>query len=319
MKVLALSKPRACLTLAASLGLVLSATTSALADDEPAPLAAEPTVIPEPSAPAEPQTPQACTAAREDGQRARAHGKLVEARRRFVLCAAETSACAEPVRTDCETWAAEVLEETPTIVIGAQDRTGRDVMNVTVAIDGEIVAKELDGKSIALDPGEHDIVLQRGAERLHHTIVVKERVKAQPIVMKVGGGIDVDTPARDLGGHSVWPWAVVALGGAVIASGLAVALTAPPLPAGCDADTRRCTPAPSETAQAFAQRQDDAGNSTDQTIVGIVVAGTGGLIVGGGLLWHFLEPAEPRRGAIRRRFAPWMAHDAGGVAASGTF
>jgi hypothetical protein len=316
-----LSKPRALLTLATALAFTLTAEAAhADGDETPAPtLSPEAPAVPEPAPPSEPQTPQSCTAAHEDGQRARSQNKLVEARRHFVLCAAEASVCAAPLRADCEKWAAEVLEATPTIVIGAQDRAGRDITNITVAIDGEIVAKELDGKSIAVDPGEHNVVLQRGPERLTQTIVVKERLKAQPVVMKVGGGIDVDGAARDLGGHSVWPWAVVAIGGAVVASGIAVALTAPQLPAGCDSETRECVPLPSETTQAFEQRQDDAGNAVGQTLVGIVVAGTGGLIVAGGLLWHFLEPVEPRRTGLRRRLTPWMGSGAGGIAASGSF
>ncbi len=246
------------------------------------------------------------------------------------MACVEATGCDSPLREDCERSAAELVESIPTIMLTVKDASGADVTNVTVAIDGEIVATELDGKAIALDPGTHAIVLQRGGERLAQSVVVKDLEKGQPLSLRFGtAGVDDDTPARNLGGHSVWPWAVVAIGGAVIASGIAVTVTAPRLPADCDPDTRKCTQLPSETNQAFRQRQEDAGDSVGQTLVGIVVAGAGGLIVAGGLLWHFLEPTELRQATptarararthTQRRITPWMVEGAGGLVATGTF
>lgn len=289
--------------IALAAAIILTSVTARAVGDEPAP-----STVPEPPR-------SSCGEARENGQRALSRGKLVSARRHFVMCAAEESGCAEPIRSECESSAAELLDVTPTIVIDVQDEGGHALPSATVAVDGEIV--EVDGRSIAVDPGEHDVVVQRGADRATQTIVVKERAKAQPFVMRVH---HADTEvARDLGGHSVWPWAVVALGGAVALSGVAIAVTAPQVPAGCDASTGACVPLPSETAQAFGQRQDDAKSAESQTIVGVVVAGTGGLIAAGGLLWHFLEPVEPRRTARRERFAPWIGPGIAGVAAAGAF
>src|SRR5262245_34606601 len=69
------------------------------------------------------------------GQRARAGGKLLEARKHLIACT-EAGMCAPSVQEECARLAAEVLEATPSILITARDRRGDEVANVSVAIDG---------------------------------------------------------------------------------------------------------------------------------------------------------------------------------------
>src|SRR5690242_7791136 len=86
---------------------------------------------------------QACLASSEKGQRARANGKLREARESFLVCGNES--CPAIVRRDCAQWTSELTTALPTIVFGAKDKSGRDLFDVTVSMDGEQVVQKLDG------------------------------------------------------------------------------------------------------------------------------------------------------------------------------
>src|SRR5689334_11089164 len=96
---------------------------------------------------------QACLTASEKGQRARSAGKLREARENFVICGADS--CPALVRHDCAQWNSELATTLPTVVFGAHDKSGRDLFDVTVSMDGEVLLKKLDGKSVTVDPGKH--------------------------------------------------------------------------------------------------------------------------------------------------------------------
>ena len=60
-------------------------------------------------------TVEACLSASEKGQRARASGKLREARDHFAVCGG--SGCPAIVRRDCAQWQSELESSMPTIVL----------------------------------------------------------------------------------------------------------------------------------------------------------------------------------------------------------
>jgi hypothetical protein len=270
----------------------------------------------------QPQEPQDCGRRLEEARRERAESKLVEARDHFVAC---TEQCSDDVADACRAAATELLVELPTIVVDARDAEGNDLTDVVVSIDGATVARELDGKAIALNPGTHRVTLVWRGLATSETIVAKARAKAEALHATFGATSDPDGPTRDVSGHTVWPWAEVAVGAAIVVGGIAVVLTAPSLPSGCDRSSRTCTPSPSETAQGLQQRQDQAGQSVGQPIVGALVIGTGALVLGGALAWHFLESTQlrtsPSAASLKRvrHLAPWFAREGGGMAVTGTF
>jgi hypothetical protein len=293
----------------------------------------------------------ACTTAAEDGQRARASGKLRAARSSFLSCSgAGGQQCPSVVQRDCAKWAAELADATPTIVLDARDTQGHDVGDARVTIDGEVVRNALDGKAIEVDPGSHVILLERpNGARGSETIIAKEGVKARVVRVAFGdaspmqpasanrneqtakGGDDPQQAptAGTTGGHTVWPWIVVGVGGVSMVTGLLLILTAPDLPPGCDTSTSLCTPFGKdasgrdiETQEELSKRQQQAGTATDQPTWGTVVLIGGTLIALGGVAWHFLEPTGPSKGSGRQRkphVAPWIGSGGGGLAASGTF
>lgn len=135
---------------------------------------------------------QACLGASEKGQRARTAGKLREAREQFLLCSSD--GCPAMVRRDCAQWQSEVIATLPSIVLGAKDRGGRDLFDVTVSVDGEPLVKKLDGKSLPIDPGPHTFKFEMaGAPPVIERALVKEGEKTRVITVTFAIG----TPSSD--------------------------------------------------------------------------------------------------------------------------
>lgn len=253
-----------------------------------------------------------CSMFQGEGERARAAGKLREARAHFLECARCGS-------LSCGELATAMLDEIPTVLVVARDRAGREILDATVTIDGAQVAAEVDGKAIALDPGTHTVEVRQRTLASTKRVTLAAREKAIVVELLLDRP-DPEAATRDIEGHTIWPWAVAFAGAFTIGAGIGLIALAPSLPAGCDADTRECTPEANEspTSQSLRQRRDQAGRSIGQPIVGGVVIGAGAAIATLGLAWHFLEKTTPvsARGA---RFSPLLGFGTYGVGATGTF
>jgi hypothetical protein len=278
-----------------------------------------------------------CTTAAEDGQRARAAGQLRTAHRLFLTCSEES--CPALVRRDCAEWASSIAAMMPSIVIDARDASGRDVGDVTVTVDGEVVAHSLDGKSLPIDPGPHTLVFARqGSAPVTEKVIIKEGARGRTFVVKFGGATAPPPAAPDAAGtapandtssaapeaerhHTVWPWLVVGTGTVILTLGVIVWVTSPDLPEGCTKASETCTKIPPETATSpsFLNRQKEAGESKNQPIVAAMIMGTGAVVVAGGLIWHFLEPTGPRKSGTDTRLVPWSTAEGAGLAAMGRF
>lgn len=273
---------------------------------------------------------QTCLGASEKGQRARAAGKLREARDQFLVCGGE--GCPPIVRRDCAQWQGEIINILPGVVFGAKDKQGRDLFDVTVSMDGELLVKKLDGKSVPIDPGPHTFKFEMaGSPPVIERALVKEGERARVITATfaegAGGATTGDgTPANgDTGnkaasseqGHTVLPWIVVGVGAATVVAGVVILVTAPSLPEGCSQDSKTCAKITGESNASFSKRQEDAGRSESQPTQGLVVGAIGLAIVGGGLLWHFLEPTGERSGSLR--FTPWVTRETAGAGFGASF
>lgn len=102
-----------------------------------------------------------CIAAATEGQKLRDHGKLVDARAKFLACSNDT--CPSDIRTDCGQWLGKVDESTPHVVFGARDERGADLVKVRVTTKGTTLAKELGGREQVLDPGPYDFLFENEA------------------------------------------------------------------------------------------------------------------------------------------------------------
>ena len=94
-----------------------------------------------------------CLSTYVEAQAARQDGKLRTSEKALLQCA--RSVCPAPIRDDCVRWLREVTEAMPTVVLSATGPDGHDRPDVRVSLDGQPLVSRLDGRPLAIDPGEH--------------------------------------------------------------------------------------------------------------------------------------------------------------------
>lgn len=174
----------------------------------------------------------------------------------------------------------------PTLVIVAKDSAGNDLTAVHVTMDGEPLAEKLDGRPIAVDPGEHRFTFEAvGLRMLERMLVIREgdRSRLEQAVLSP----TVSSPAS--GGaeapqHSFFATvptlSYAAFGVGVV--GLAVGTVAGFVAIGDHSTLKnQCTSScPSGEVGAFH-------TAADLSTVGFVVGALG--VVGGAVLWVTLR------------------------------
>jgi hypothetical protein len=135
-----------------------------------------------------------CIGADTEGQSLRLAGKLVEARKRLRGCAA--ASCPAIVREDCLERIEEIGVAQPTVIFEATNGYGHRLVAVRVSIDGIRVADRLDGRPIAVDPGEHVFVFEalgRMSDRMTLVLHEGEQNERHAVVLRTESG---DAEAR---------------------------------------------------------------------------------------------------------------------------
>src|SRR5205823_6396031 len=100
--------------------------------------------------------------------------------------------CPRMVRDDCNARIAELDTAIPTITFTAKNGD-KDTTEVTVTMDGESLAKEVDGKPINVDPGEHSFTYTlAGSPPQTEKLVLREGEKNRNVVIQFG------QPTKDL-------------------------------------------------------------------------------------------------------------------------
>lgn len=237
---------------------------------------------------------QACVAASEKAQQLRSTGKLGEARDQLNICGRPE--CPKLVQQDCTQWMSELLASLPSVVPGAKDRKGRDIVDARLSVDGKVVAEMLDGKPIVIDPGVHTFLFEsKGLPSVKEQVVVKPGEKNRIVSVTFATAEDAApkaaTPAAtDTSSESSPPIAAYVLGGLGIAA-LGAALYFD-LAAGGDAHDLRTSCSPN-CAQSDV---DDV--KTKYTIAG-VTAGVGGALLITGVVLYFVHGKGSKTGMTR--------------------
>ena len=155
------------------------------------------------------------------------------------------------------------------------------------------------------------------------------RTKIENLKKQIAAQPPAPAPA-EVREHTIPPWIVVGIGGAAIVAGVIVLVLAPKLPPGCseagqscdllDENGKKIDPKGDQIDQ-LARNQNQAETAVDRGRAGLVtlVAGVG--VVGGGLLWHFLEPTGPvsSSGSVKPKLNPAVAPGYAGLSLGGTF
>jgi hypothetical protein len=126
---------------------------------------------------------QICLGAYISAQRLRNEDKLVEAREQMLLCARDV--CPATLKKDCTTWAGEVEQALPSVVIEARNADGGDVIDVKVTVDGKPFADRIDGKSRSINPGVHTFHYEtEGAPAMDEKVAIRAGDKMRKLTVK---------------------------------------------------------------------------------------------------------------------------------------
>jgi hypothetical protein len=121
-------------------------------------------------------TKEQCIDANSQAQKLRRESKLAAARQQLVSCS--DPSCPTMVRGDCTTRLDEVQKAQPTLVLDVKSRSGDDLTDVKVTVDGEPFPVTLDGTAVAMDPGPHTLTFEAaGFEPVTKSLVLKEAEK----------------------------------------------------------------------------------------------------------------------------------------------
>src|ERR1700691_3521100 len=102
------------------------------------------------AAPAVADQKSQCLDAHAESQILRKAGKLRATQAALRVCSRPD--CPALAASDCTSWLSEVRDEQPSIVISALDDHGQQTLEVRISVDGEEMAKRLDGGPMDIDP-----------------------------------------------------------------------------------------------------------------------------------------------------------------------
>jgi hypothetical protein len=122
---------------------------------------------------------QACASAAEEAEQLRIDARLLAARERLLRCS--RPGCPATVRSDCGQWMTEVAAAVPTVVLGARDTRGQDVLTARVSVDGVAVTHGLDGKALEVDPGVHRFRFESAGAAVEQVVLIREGEKSRAI------------------------------------------------------------------------------------------------------------------------------------------
>lgn len=240
---------------------------------------------------------QACLDAHENSQLLRRDGKLRAAREQLILCARDT--CPSVLRKECGPWLGEVNAAMPSVTFTAH-KDGHDALEVSVAMDGELLVTSLDGRAVDVDPGPHTFVFSLSkAKPVELKVVVREGEKAREVLADFGGsaapppvatnfvvGSDA-APETDTHRTRPVPMLSYVLGGIGVAAlaGAAV-FEVQGLSKRSDLDGQNCKPYCDKGAVDSAKQS---------LLIGDIALGVGALSLGTAAYLFFTRPAIDRR------------------------
>ncbi len=261
----------------------------------------------------------ACLDAASRGQSLRDQHQTVAARDAFRSCARRE--CPRIVQKDCAAWLDSAEANVPTLVLGAKDGAGADLVTVTVTLDGKPFATRLDGTAVEIDPGPHvfrfeiadgtrterQVLVREGSKNQSVSVVLHQDAPAPPVAKRAeerAPAAPAPSPAHRSGARTLG-LALAGVGGAgLVAGGVFWGLGA----AAWGSAQNEC---PSHRG-CSAQATDDRSSAVSWATASTVGFLAGGVILAGGLT---LLLTAPKRDSV----AVGMKVGPRGLAIAGTF
>jgi len=100
-----------------------------------------------------------CVAQNNDGAQKRDEHHLIAARDAYRACVAERE-CPEIIRSECDNALNDLKTAIPTLLVAVLDDQQHDIAGATLTLDGNPIA--LDGSTIEVDPGAHQLIAKSG-------------------------------------------------------------------------------------------------------------------------------------------------------------
>lgn len=162
-----------------------------------------------------------CADSYRNAQMQRRSGSLRRARESLLLCVSDR--CPAVIQPDCLRWLTEVEAAMPTVTFAAKGVDGKDVTDVRVTLDGQLLRETLDGKSIAIDPGSHTLRFEHGAEPpIDQSLVTREGEKSRVVSVSWSKASTHDGPTdgapRKSSGPPTSAWIFGGIGAASLAT-----------------------------------------------------------------------------------------------------
>jgi hypothetical protein len=120
-----------------------------------------------------------CNQAYEDGQRLRRAGTLRRARDELLVCTRDP--CPARQQAECSEWLKSLEAAIPSFIPVAKV-DGREVVDVSVTVDGDRRLERLDGRAIDVDPGAHVVRFERQGEAPIEVQVVAHEAEKNQLV-----------------------------------------------------------------------------------------------------------------------------------------
>jgi hypothetical protein len=97
---------------------------------------------------------RACVTAFKKAKEHEGAGKLQESKDQLMSCA--QAPCSSFIRQQCSSKYNQLEADTPSVVLIVTDASGSPRGDITVRMDGEVFAQQLDGRALSVDPGMHE-------------------------------------------------------------------------------------------------------------------------------------------------------------------
>jgi hypothetical protein len=245
-------------------------------------------------------TKESCIDANAKAQDARHEGRFRDARALLKFCA--DPRCPNLVANDCTVRLDELEHAQPTVLFDVRDRTGHDIADVAVTVDGQVLTRTLTGIAFAVEPGHHTVVFEvAGQPAETRDVVLQEQEKGRVISVIVGAPPSPTGPARATPAAGDRPAPVQRTAGIVVGgvglAGLVTGAVFGLLAASAKNDyEEHCgssikAPAGQCDSTGLSEHSDAA---TKATVSTVLFVGGGALTAAGLTLWFTGAPGGPR-------------------------